>query len=59
MLNHVDWMGLIRFKSITSQNISQSHPIHSNPHEIKITEQGLRRLETTTYCGTGIMLILI
>jgi hypothetical protein len=41
MLNHVDWVGLSRFKSITSQNTSQSHPIHSNPHVIKITEQSL------------------
>jgi hypothetical protein len=41
MLNHVDWVGLSRFKSITSQNTSQYHPIHSNPHGIKITEQRL------------------
>jgi hypothetical protein len=44
MLNHVDWVGLSRFKSITSQNTTQSHPIHSNPLEIKITEQGLNWL---------------
>jgi hypothetical protein len=40
---HVDWMGLSRFKSITSQNPSRSRPIHSNPHGSRITEQGLRR----------------
>jgi hypothetical protein len=35
------WMVLSRFKSITSQNSSQSHPIHSNTHVISITEQAL------------------
>jgi hypothetical protein len=32
---------LSRFKSTASQNSSQSIPIHSNPHGIGITEQGL------------------
>jgi hypothetical protein len=32
---------LSRFKSIASQNSSQYIPIHSNPHGIRITEQGL------------------
>src|SRR5688572_23135179 len=36
------WVGLSRFKSITSQNSSQSHPIHSNTHVISITEQALK-----------------
>jgi hypothetical protein len=45
MLNHVDWVGLSRFKSIKSQNTSQSRPIHFNPHGIKITEQGLTMRE--------------
>jgi hypothetical protein len=31
---------LSRFKSITSKNSCQSHPIHSNTHVISITEQG-------------------
>jgi hypothetical protein len=39
---HMYWVGLSRFKSITSQNPSQSHPIHSNTHVISITEQALR-----------------
>jgi hypothetical protein len=40
---HKYWVGLSRFKSITSQNTSQSHPIHSNTHVISITdEQGLQ-----------------
>jgi hypothetical protein len=38
---HMDWVGLSRFKSITSQNPPQSHPIHFNTHVISITEQGL------------------
>jgi hypothetical protein len=38
---HMYWVGLSRFKSITSQNPPQSHPIHSNTHVISITEQGL------------------
>jgi hypothetical protein len=33
---------LSRFESISSQNPSQSIPIHTNLHGIKITEQGLR-----------------
>jgi hypothetical protein len=33
---------LSQFKSIASQNTSQSHRIHFNPHGIEITEQGLR-----------------
>jgi hypothetical protein len=41
-LIHVDWVGLSRIKSIASQNPSQSHPIHFNPHGISITEQGLK-----------------
>jgi hypothetical protein len=36
------WVVLSRFKSITSQNTSQSHSIHSNTHVISITEQALR-----------------
>jgi hypothetical protein len=43
-LTHVDWVVLSQFKSIVSQNPSQSFPIHSNPHVIGITEQGLRIL---------------
>jgi hypothetical protein len=39
---HMYWMVLSRFKSITSQNSSQSHPIHSNTHVISITEQALK-----------------
>jgi hypothetical protein len=35
---------LSRFKSIASQNISQSIPIHINPHGIEITEHGLNKL---------------
>jgi hypothetical protein len=35
-------VGLSRFKSITSQNTSQSDPIHSNTHVISITEQALK-----------------
>jgi hypothetical protein len=38
---HMYWVGLSRFKSITSQNSSQSHPIHTNTHVISITEQAL------------------
>jgi hypothetical protein len=38
---HMYWVGLSRFKSITSQNSSQSHPIDSNTHVISITEQAL------------------
>jgi hypothetical protein len=38
----VDWVVLSRFKSIVSQNPSQYIPIHSNPHGIGITEQGLK-----------------
>jgi hypothetical protein len=38
---HMYWVRLSRFKSITSQNPSQSHSIHSNTHVILITEQGL------------------
>jgi hypothetical protein len=41
VLIHVDWVGLSWIKSIGSQNRSQSHPIHFNPHGILITEQGL------------------
>jgi hypothetical protein len=41
-LIHVNWVVLNRFKSIASQNSSQSISIHSNPHRIGITEQGLR-----------------
>jgi hypothetical protein len=48
MLNHVDWVGLSRFKSITSQNTSQYHPIHYNPYGIKITEQDLSWLQEQT-----------
>jgi hypothetical protein len=33
---------LSRFKFITSKNPSKSIPIHFNPHETEITEQGLR-----------------
>ena len=40
-LIHVDWMILSQFKSIISQNPSQSIPIHSNAHGIGITKQGL------------------
>jgi hypothetical protein len=39
---HMYWVGLSRFKSITSQNPPQFHPIHSNTHVISITEQALR-----------------
>jgi hypothetical protein len=39
---HMYWVGLSRFKSITSQNPSQSRPIRSNIHVILITKQGLR-----------------
>lgn len=35
-------MELSRIKFITSQNLFQSHPIHSKPHEISITEQDLK-----------------
>jgi hypothetical protein len=35
----VDWVGLSRFKSIISQNTSQSHSIHPNPHGMSITKQ--------------------
>jgi hypothetical protein len=42
-LIHVDWVVLIRFKSIASQNPSQSIPIHTNPYGIEITEQGLSK----------------
>jgi hypothetical protein len=42
MCIHVYWMVSSRFKSIIGQNTSQSHPIHSNPHGTKITEQALR-----------------
>jgi hypothetical protein len=38
---HMYWVVLSRFKSITSQTTSQSHPIHSNTHVISITEQAL------------------
>jgi hypothetical protein len=41
MCIHVYWMVSSRFKSIIGQNTSQSHPIHSNPHGTKITEQAL------------------
>jgi hypothetical protein len=34
-------MVLSRFKSIESQNPTQSIPMHTNPHGIEITEQGL------------------
>jgi hypothetical protein len=42
------WVGLSRFKSITSQNPPQSHPIHSNTHVISITEQALKEEEKRT-----------
>jgi hypothetical protein len=45
---HMYWVGLSRFKSISSQNLSQSHPIHSNTHVISITEQGLREFPPYT-----------
>jgi hypothetical protein len=41
---HMYWVGLSRFKSITSQNPSQSYTIHSNTHVISITEQALSDL---------------
>jgi hypothetical protein len=43
------WVGLSRFKSKTSQNTSQSHPIHSNTHVISITEQGLIHVNLHLY----------
>jgi hypothetical protein len=42
---HVDWVGLDRFQSQTSQNLSQFFPIPSNPHGIGITEQALNQIE--------------
>jgi hypothetical protein len=41
-LIHVDLVVLNRFKSITSQNSSQSIPVHFNTHVIEITEQDLK-----------------
>jgi hypothetical protein len=35
---YIDWMLLSRFKSIASQNLPQSIPIHINPYEFEITE---------------------
>jgi hypothetical protein len=52
MLNHVDWMRLSRFKSITCQNTSQSHSIHFDPHGIKITEQGLNEVHESVMITT-------
>jgi hypothetical protein len=42
---HMYWVGLSRFRSITSQNPTQSHPIHSNTHVISITEQSLMDIQ--------------
>jgi hypothetical protein len=41
MLIHVDWMRFSRFKSIASQNPPLSISIPSDPHGMRITEQGL------------------
>jgi hypothetical protein len=45
----VDWVVLGRFKSIVSQNPFQIIPIHSNPHGIGITEQGLNDLQNDSH----------
>jgi hypothetical protein len=53
----VNWVVLSWFKSIASQNTSQSIPIHSNPHGIGIIEQVLNAilhsvpLRSHSYCS--------
>jgi hypothetical protein len=44
MLNHVDWVGLSRLKSITRQKYISIPP---NPYGIEIDEQGLKRYDET------------